>query len=328
MSAIESVGTLPADGERFLPDRMSGDIELEHRHRYLLAAELTIGKEVLDIASGEGYGSAMMARQARHVTGVDISPAAVEHAQRRYRMDNLRFVSGSCASIPLPDCAVDVVVSFETIEHHTEHEQMLREIRRVLRPDGLLIISSPDKAEYSDKPGYRNPFHVKELYKEEFRSLLTAHFRQVKLFGQRVMRGSILGEEPGAGPLRRHHDTPEAAAAGPHPVYWIALATDAVLPTIEDSLYESGTPALPHRQPNITKLIAVVAGRGSAVLESELRSDWYLAQNPDLVAAAVDPYQHWLSYGSGEGRLPCADPLSLLDRLMQERINAPQSHTD
>ena len=323
MSAIESVGTLPADGERFLPDRMSGDIELEHRHRYLLAAELTIGKEVLDIASGEGYGSAMMARQARHVTGVDISPAAVQHAQRRYRMDNLRFVSGSCASIPLPDCAVDVVVSFETIEHHTEHEQMLREIRRVLRPDGLLVISSPDKAEYSDKPGYRNPFHVKELYKEEFRSLLTAHFRQVKLFGQRVMRGSILAEERETGPLLRCRDADEAAAGRPCPVYWIALATDAASPAIDGSLYESSASATaaPTRQPNITKLISAVASRGSALLESELRSDWYREQNPDLLAAGVDPYEHWFSFGVEEGRLPCSDPLSLLDRLMQERTH-------
>ena len=324
MSAIESTNALPADGERFLPDRMSGDIELEHRHRYLLAAELTIDKEVLDIASGEGYGSAMLARRARHVTGVDISSAAVEHAQRRYRRDNLRFVSGFCSAIPLPDHAVDVVVSFETIEHHAEHEQMLREIRRVLRPDGLLVISSPDRAEYSDKPGYRNPFHIKELYKEEFRALIAAHFRQVTLMGQRVMRASILAEEREAGPLRRWHDTQElTAAAGPSPVYWIALATDAVLPSIDGSLYESSAPAtaLPHRQPNITKLIGVVASRGSAVLKSELRSDWYREQNPDLAAAGVDPYEHWFSFGAVEGRLPCRDPLALLDQLMQERLS-------
>ncbi len=323
MSAAGVTDALPADGERFLPDRMFGDIELEHRHRYLLATELTIDKEVLDIASGEGYGSAMLAKRARHVTGVDISPAAVEHARRRYQRDNLRFASGSCAAIPLPDGAVDVAVSFETIEHHAEHEQMLREIRRVLRPNGLLVMSSPDKSEYSDKPAYRNPFHVKELYKEEFRALLAAHFRQVKLLGQRVIRGSMVAEEQEIGPLRRYRDTEEGAAKLPRPVYWIALATDAVFPAVAASLYESSAPAaaVPQRQPNITKLIGVVACHGSAVLESELRSDWYQAQNPDLAAAGVDPYEHWFSFGAQEGRLPCVDTLSLLDRLMQERIH-------
>jgi len=313
---------LPADGERFLPDRMFGDIELEHRHRYLLAARLTAGMEVLDIACGEGYGSAMLAQTARQVTGVDISPAAVNHAQRKYARDNLRFATGSCAAIPLPDRSVDMVVSFETIEHHTEHEQMLREIRRVLRPNGLLVMSSPDKAEYSDKPGYRNPFHVKELYKEEFRTLLAAHFRHVRLLGQRVMRGSLLVDEEETGSLSRWSETPGAAAKRPCPVYWIGLATDADLPSVPGSLYESTAPAAaaPARSANLAKLIGAVACRDSPVLQSSLRSAWYLEQNPDLVAAGVDPYQHWLSFGAAEGRLPSAELPSLLDRLMQERL--------
>jgi ubiquinone/menaquinone biosynthesis C-methylase UbiE len=314
---------LPADGERFLPDSMFGDIELEHRHRYLLAAELTVDKEVLDIACGEGYGSAIMAARAHRVTGVDISSAAVKHAQARYRRDNLGFARGSCAAIPLADHSVDVVVSFETIEHHVEHERMLCEIRRVLRPAGLLVISSPDKSEYSDKPGYRNPFHVKELYKEEFRSLLTAHFRHVRLVGQRVMRGSIIAEEEEgeSSPLWRRRDTREPPAERPAAIYWIALAADETLPPLSNTLYESSAPAAaaPGRHPNIAKLIGVVGGRESAVLKVLLRSDWYREQNPDVLAAGADPYEHWFSYGSAEGRLPCADPLSLLDRLMHER---------
>jgi ubiquinone/menaquinone biosynthesis C-methylase UbiE len=329
MNAIE----LPADGERFLPDRMSGDIELEHHHRYLLASELTADRDVLDIACGEGYGSAMMAARARRVTGVDVSPEAVEHAQRRYAADNLGFVCGSCAAIPLPDRSVDVVVSFETIEHHTEHERMMAEVRRVLRPEGLLVISSPDKAEYSDKPGYQNPFHVKELYKEEFRALLTTHFRHVRLMGQRVMRGSILLGEEDAGPLRRLHAPRNIAAEPPSAVYWIGLATNGTLPAVQGSLYESGAsaptleaaPASAPRLPQVTRLIGALASRDSAALKSCLSSAWYLEQNPDLAAARVDPYQHWLSYGIGEGRLPCADPLSLLTMLMQERGDPPHA---
>lgn len=115
-------------GERFVPE-VHGSIQLEHLHRYILACKAVAGKSVLDIASGEGYGSAMLARTALKVTGVDISQEAVSHAQARYQIENLDFCLGSCSAIPLEDASVDVVVSFETIEHHDEHEAMMREIK-------------------------------------------------------------------------------------------------------------------------------------------------------------------------------------------------------
>ena len=158
-------------GERFIPE-VHGNIELEHLHRYLLACKTVAGKTALDIASGEGYGSAMLARTAHKVIGVDISQEAVSHAQAKYIAKNLEFRLGSCSKIPLDDASVDVVVSFETIEHHNEHEAMMKEIKRVLRPGGVLVISSPDKLEYSEKPGYSNPHHVKELSRGEFKKLL------------------------------------------------------------------------------------------------------------------------------------------------------------
>ena len=130
---------LPLDGERFVLGEMYGNIELELRHRYLFASQFVSGKAVLEIACGEGYGSALLAKSARRVTGVDIAEVAVEHARQRCQAENLEFVTGSCAAIPLGDGAVDVVVSFETIEHHAEQETMMREINRVLRfPGGCL----------------------------------------------------------------------------------------------------------------------------------------------------------------------------------------------
>src|SRR5882724_7012517 len=118
--------TLQTDGERFLPGRMHGSIELEHFHRYSFAAQLATDKIILDIASGEGYGSAYLARFARHVIGVDIAQEAIDHANQKYSQSNLEYRIGSCALIPLEDTSVDVVVSFETIEHHSEHEAMMQ----------------------------------------------------------------------------------------------------------------------------------------------------------------------------------------------------------
>jgi glycosyltransferase involved in cell wall biosynthesis/SAM-dependent methyltransferase len=185
---------LPATGERFLPESMSGEIALEHQHRYHLAAGLAKGRDVLDVASGEGYGAALLASVASSVIGVDVDADAVEFATEKYasRATNLRFATGSCSALPLADASVDLVVSFETIEHHDQHEAMLAEIKRVLRSNGVLVISSPDRHEYSEVPGYRNPYHVKELYREEFEALLGRHFRSHQLYGQRMRHASTM----------------------------------------------------------------------------------------------------------------------------------------
>ena len=171
----DSGGPLEWTGERYLPE-IPGNIRLEHVHRYLLAKELSGGRRVLDIACGEGYGSELLARTAAHVVGVDIVPAVVAHANRRYRRQNLVFVAGSAAAIPIADHSVDLVVSFETLEHLDQHEDMMRDLKRILRPGGLLVMSSPDRRQYSDLPDYHNPFHTRELYRAEFEQLLGSRF--------------------------------------------------------------------------------------------------------------------------------------------------------
>src|SRR5690348_13511788 len=103
-------------GERFVP-HTEGDIQLEHMHRYVAARLLVQGKRVLDIACGEGYGSDLLSEAAASVVGVDIDEAAISHARQAYVRPNLKFLRGDAVAIPLGDSSVDVVVSFETIEH-------------------------------------------------------------------------------------------------------------------------------------------------------------------------------------------------------------------
>jgi SAM-dependent methyltransferase len=153
---------------------------------------LVDAKSVLDIASGEGYGSYLLAQRARFVTGVDISEEAVNHAKCKYAFKNLEFRQGSAIEIPLANDTVDIVVSFETIEHHDRHDDMLEEIKRVLKPNGVLIMSSPDKLYYSEMPGIINPFHVKELYADEFRCIIRRHFDKSIFLSQKHVFGSII----------------------------------------------------------------------------------------------------------------------------------------
>ncbi len=236
-----AVPDLEATGERFLPE-MQGTIALEHLHRYALAKDLAAGKIVLDIACGEGYGSAVLGGVARRVYGVDIAPDAIAHAKAAYQRSNIEFLIGRCDRIPLAAGMVDVVVSFETIEHHTEHEAMFAEIKRVLRPGGLMIMSSPDKLEYTERAKHANAYHVKELYADEFQGLVERYFTHVAMLGQRVLYASAIVPEGRCGEATQYYRDQSAAiqrASGlARPCYQVAVASDRDLPVLASSLFE------------------------------------------------------------------------------------------
>jgi SAM-dependent methyltransferase len=216
-------------GERFIPGTR-GEIWVEHWHRYHFAARWAKGLVVLDVACGEGYGSALLARHAAKVTGVDLSPDAIAHARSEYAgITNLEFVAASCTQMPLPDAAFDVVVSFETLEHIAAQEEFLAEVARVLKPGGVLVLSCPNKVEYSDKPGFTNEFHVKELYREELAALVGRHFPATAWWGQRPSFFSVItpeGRAPGAAEFIEVTETEpgKAGAELAHPLYFMLVA--------------------------------------------------------------------------------------------------------
>jgi 2-polyprenyl-3-methyl-5-hydroxy-6-metoxy-1,4-benzoquinol methylase len=105
-------------GERYIPSSIDdGIIGREHWQRYLFSAKLVQGKDVLDIASGAGYGTNYLAQTARYAYGVDISNEAIEYSNQHYVKNNLKFIQGSIENIPFDENCLDIVVSFETIEH-------------------------------------------------------------------------------------------------------------------------------------------------------------------------------------------------------------------
>ncbi len=222
-------GDLAFTGERFIPGT-PGEIWLEHWHRYHFATRWVAGKRVLDVACGEGYGAALLARTAALVTGVDISPQAIEHARSEYgRLSNARFACASCTQLPLPDASVDVAISFETLEHIHEQEAFVDELARVLAPEGVLLISCPNKVEYTDNRGFVNEFHVKELYRDELRALLERRFPAQRWHGQRPTFYSVIAPEGGAAAAGQVVELAEAAPAEAateiaKPLYFIVTA--------------------------------------------------------------------------------------------------------
>lgn len=226
-------------GER-LTNAVTGQLEAEHYHRYLLAIGFCSGRDVLDVATGEGYGAAMVAQQARSVVACDLAEDVIARAGRNFARPNLRFVIGDALALPVPDASVDVVTCFEALEHFAEQEAFLDEVRRVLRPDGVILVSTPDRDIYSPPGATPNPFHVRELSRTEFMALLTARFAYVALARQRAVAGSaILPEHPGVARLvfersgTAHFDL---SAQIQHAPYLLAWASDRALPPLPTSL--------------------------------------------------------------------------------------------
>lgn len=226
-------------GER-LETSIQNDTTIEHLHRYGIACSLSNGLEVLDIASGEGYGSNLLSLSSKKVIGVDISHEVINLAKKKYVRGNLEFKEGSATKIPIPDKSVDLVVSFETIEHHIQHEEMFEEIKRVLKSEGLLLMSSPDKKNYSDIPNYKNPFHAKELYVEEFKQLVKKHFTQANFFGQKIISGSLIiqDDESKGFILYKGNYAKIEEVENFAPVYNLCLASNGPLPSIPASIFD------------------------------------------------------------------------------------------
>jgi 2-polyprenyl-3-methyl-5-hydroxy-6-metoxy-1,4-benzoquinol methylase len=254
---VPEIDTTPLafTGERFHPDR-SGEMWYEHWHRYAAVVPLVRERRVLDIACGEGYGSAHLAKAAVSVIGVDISPEAVAHARSHYQAVNLSFSEGSCTAIPLADASVDVVVSFETLEHIEAHDAFLAEIKRVLVPGGLCIISTPNKAAYTDARDYHNEYHVKELYLSEFESLLGKYWAHHTLYGQRngfhsqIAPLATTTSDNAEGSLTIGSISAQAGEI-PAPLYVIALCSDDAAQIVTNTLPLSAYTAREDRQIDI-----------------------------------------------------------------------------
>jgi SAM-dependent methyltransferase len=226
-------------GERCLPWLDDRQLVYEHLHRYAFASELAGGKRVLDLGSGEGYGTALLAAAAVEVLGVEIDAESVEHATDNYARDNLGFLRASILELDdLPDASFDLVVCFEVIEHITEHDALLAVVRRLLAPDGIFIVSTPDR-DVDSAAGHENPYHVRELARGELLTLLAGVFEHHTLWSQSLVVGSELQAEeghPGTAvdviDVRREGDRWERVEQPPPARYLVAVASSLPLPPL------------------------------------------------------------------------------------------------
>jgi SAM-dependent methyltransferase len=218
--------------ERFVPGTADGElIEVEHLARYRWVAQLVSGRTVLDAGCGVGYGSAMLAHAgAREVVGVDLSPKAVAAADAAAPAQ-ASFTVGDVHALPFEAGRFDVVVCFEVIEHVEGQDGVIAELARVLAPDGVLVISSPNRDVYPAG----NPHHLHEYIPEELRAALAAHFDHVALRRQHAwLASAVLDDEHAADTsVRERLDVGVAKSVGRQPgsePYTIALASRVAVP--------------------------------------------------------------------------------------------------
>ncbi len=238
------VADFPWTGER-LVTQLRGPIVIEHLHRYAMAVELAAGKKVLDIACGEGYGTKLLARRAEHVLGVDIDKAVIKHAKAKYPAANCEFKAGSAVKIPVADHSIDLAVSFETIEHVEDYKPFLAELKRCLKPDGVLIISSPDKEPYNKQNPELNHFHIHEMSHAEFTGQLQGQFKNIVTARQRIVQQAsyIAPDKPDATGIRygnfiggfHESDYTPGIVNG---IYSIAVCSDAIIDKVSMGVFE------------------------------------------------------------------------------------------
>lgn len=174
--------TLPFTGERIVPGQVSEPLFREHEARYVFASKFVKDKAVLDVACGTGIGTHyLLTEGARSCLGLDIDRLAIDYARAAY--ESCQFEECDARSLCISDSSIDVVVSFETIEHLRDQLKFLSECNRVLRPGGVLLCSTPNRT--MSRWTTENPFHMHEFTVAEFARTLETVFMDVRVFGQK-----------------------------------------------------------------------------------------------------------------------------------------------
>ncbi len=224
-------------GERVIPGQVNDDLWAEHVARYAFAARLVEGLRVLDAGCGTGYGAASLAERAATVSGINVSGDAIDYARTHSCASNTRYFQASATAMPFGPAAFDAVIAFEVIEHLRDWRALLLEAHRVLAPNGLFLVSTPNRLYYAESRRLDgpNPYHVHEFEFAEFRAALAECFSNIEIrFQNRIEAFAFHGGAttlPAAVQLAANSNEPENAH------FFLAVCSNGPIPPLQPFIY-------------------------------------------------------------------------------------------
>jgi SAM-dependent methyltransferase len=242
-------------GERVVPGQVNDDLWAEHISRYAFAARHAAGASILDIGCGTGYGTSELAQSGLSAVGIDIAPEAVAYARAHYSRPNLRFVAASATALPFADSTFDLVTGFEVIEHLSNWRGLLAEARRVLHPEGVFLVSTPNKLYYTESRGAEgpNPFHAHEFEFAEFQAALSEFFPCVSVLLQNHVEAFAFYPDGPLPPVDARVDGVRGTSQDAH--FFLAVCSIQRVPALRGLLYvHQGSNLLRERERHIHSL--------------------------------------------------------------------------
>lgn len=172
-------------GERMIPPR-EGEISVvfsRHKFVYQYVKQYVVGKDVLDIGCGTGYGCKILAEDANYVLGIDYSEKAIEYCKTHFDAPNIDFQRNDATELAL-EKKFDIAVSFQVIEHMRDVEDFIDRMKQSVKVNGLIFITTPNaKKEDFDNHKAENPFHFNEMNYGQFERLLSSKFQTYRILG-------------------------------------------------------------------------------------------------------------------------------------------------
>ena len=242
-------------GERVVPGQVNDDLWAEHISRYAFATRYAAGASILDIGCGTGYGTSELARSGLSAVGIDIAPDAVTYARAHYDQPNLSFATASATALPFAASTFNLVAGFEVIEHLSEWRALLAEARRVLHPEGVFLVSTPNKLYYTESRGAEgpNPFHTHEFEFAEFQAALLEFFPSVTVLLQNHVEAFAFYPDGPLPPVDARVDGVRGTAQDAH--FFLAVCSIQRVAVLRGLLYvHKGSNLLRERERHIHSL--------------------------------------------------------------------------
>ncbi|MCV0393501.1 MAG: methyltransferase domain-containing protein, partial [Nitrosopumilus sp.] len=227
--------SLKFTGERFVPFCPElANLFQEHIIRYMFSCQFIKNKIVLDAGCGTGYGSYLLAQKgAKSVLGIDTSKEAITFCKNNFKINNVQFKEDDCTNPKVSDSSIDVVIAFEILEHLKNPEQFLSHAKRILKNNGLLILSTPNKKTYNSV----NPFHEKEYSREELEEFLKTKFEYVSIFHQSYPSTLAIFDSKSNSTIQELDVEGTKSDQNDSALYFLAICSDSKLPHYSSKLF-------------------------------------------------------------------------------------------